>query len=144
MTAPNQTFATHRRLVPSFHIVLFFMLVANFVFSIVHLYRHHTYEAAMGVVLAIAFGLFFYHLRSFVTTLQDRIIRLEEMVRYERCLPADLAGRAARLSLRQMIGLRFASDVELPALVGKALDSSLGEKTIKQQVTSWRADHLRV
>ncbi len=144
MTAPTQNYANHRRLVPSFHIVLFFILLANFIFSAVHLYRHHTYEAVMGLAMAVAFGLIFGHMRGFATTLQDRIIRLEETLRYQRCLPADLQGRAASLSLPQMIGLRFASDAELPVLVAKTLDGNLARGVIKQQVKDWRADNVRV
>jgi hypothetical protein len=141
---PTQTYKTHRRLVPMFHVVLFLMLVANLVYSVIHLYRLRTYGAVVGLMMAVAWLLLSWYVRLFATTLQDRIIRLEEMVRYERCLPPDLRVRAGALTKRQMISLRFASDEELPSLVGQALDGKLADNDIKPQVKHWRADHLRV
>ena len=47
--------------------------------------------------------------------------------------------------MRQLVGLRFASDGELPQLVRKVLDGAAKtEKEIKQAITNWRADHERV
>jgi hypothetical protein len=71
------------------------------------------------------------------------VIRLEESMRYDKVLPGDLKGRAAQLTIRQIIGLRFASDGELPALVRRALDEKLTENQIKKEVKNWKADMLR-
>ena len=76
---------------------------------------------------------------------QDRVIRLEERLRLAQVLPAELQPRIEELTMRQIIGLRFASDGELPQLVRKVLDGAAKtEKEIKQAVTNWRADHERV
>jgi len=75
---------------------------------------------------------------------QDRVIRLEERLRYERILPADLLARVSELSVGQTVALRFASDAELPGLMRKVLDQKLTNgKGIKMLVMDWRADHLR-
>jgi hypothetical protein len=75
---------------------------------------------------------------------QDRVIRLEERLRYERVLPADLKARSGELNIGQIVSLRFASDAELPALAKKVLDEKLTErKAIKQLVKSWKPDYLR-
>ena len=76
--------------------------------------------------------------------MQDRLIRLEERLRYERVLPEELRWRADELTVDQFVSLRFASDEELPALMRKVLDDKLTErKAIKQLIKNWRADYLR-
>ena len=63
----------------------------------------------------------------------------------ERLLPDDLKGHIEQLTTDQLIGLRFASDAELPGLVRRVLAGELADrKTIKQAVEDWRADHQRV
>jgi hypothetical protein len=42
------------------------------------------------------------------------------------------------------VGLRFASDAELPALVQRALDEKLSRSDIKKAITNWRPDYSRV
>jgi hypothetical protein len=76
---------------------------------------------------------------------QDRVIRLEEQLRYRNVLPADLAGRASGLSLGQIVALRFAHDDELVGLVKRTCDGELAtSKEIKLAVKNWRGDHHRV
>jgi hypothetical protein len=48
-----------------------------------------------------------------------------------------------RLSLPQLIALRFASDEELPDLMGRALDERLTPDQIKRAVRDWQGDYLR-
>ena len=77
--------------------------------------------------------------------MQDRIIRLEMQVRLRLVLPAERHGEILRLSLPQLVGLRFASDAELPALVAKVISGELvTSDAIKQAVKEWQPDHLRV
>ena len=95
------------------------------------------------VAASAATGLLF--ARRFSTGVQDRVIRLEERLRMERLLPDDLKSRIEDLTTDQLIGLRFASDAELPALVRRVLDGDLTDrKEIKQAVEDWRADHQRI
>ena len=75
---------------------------------------------------------------------QDRVIRLEERLRYERVLPSDLKARIGEFTVAQLVSLRFAGDAELPALARKVLDEKLSErKAIKQMVKTWKPDFLR-
>jgi hypothetical protein len=69
---------------------------------------------------------------------------LEEQLRYQRLLPADLKPRIGEFTVSQFVALRFASDAELPALARKVLDEKLDQrKAIKQLVKNWRPDYLR-
>jgi len=83
--------------------------------------------------------------RSQALRVQDRLIRLEEKLRYKELVTAELAARASKLSLGQLIALRFAADEELSELLARACDNEFATpKEIKQAVKNWRADYHRV
>jgi len=79
--------------------------------------------------------------RVFPLKAQDRAIRAEEGLRY-----FILTGKRLdpRLKMSQVIGLRFASDDELPALARRAADENLSLDQIKQAVKNWRPDRDRL
>ena len=52
----------------------------------------------------------------------DRVIRVEERIRLAAILPEPLRSRIGELSDSQIVGPRFASDAELPALFQRAID----------------------
>jgi hypothetical protein len=142
-----QNYKNHTRFHPPFHYFVLPILLLNIIFAVWAMIRHwpdhpHLFPWAilMSIVLFMGFGL----TRSYALKAQDRIIRLEEKLRFTALLPADLLARSQALTVRQIIGLRFASDAELPALVKRALDENLTEKQIKQAITNWRPDYLRV
>jgi hypothetical protein len=141
---PAQNFENHSRFVPGYHFVLSGMVFLYLIYSVAHLVRHHTLGAQAGVGLAVCLLLITWYERAFAVGVQDRVIRLEERLRYDRVLPADLRARTEGLSKGQVVALRFAHDDELPALVKQTLDGGLDNKAIKQQIKSWRADHMRV
>jgi hypothetical protein len=79
--------------------------------------------------------------RGFALKAQDRAIRAEESLRY-----FVLTGKPidARITLSQLIALRFASDEEFPSLTQRALEERLTNQQIKQQIKHWRSDWHRV
>lgn len=82
--------------------------------------------------------------RTYALKIQDRVIRLEMRLRLEKILPPEMQGDILKLTIPQLIGLRFASDAEMPALVGKVLAEGIQDsKPIKQLVSDWQADHAR-
>ena len=96
------------------------------------------------MLTAAALLLLSFYARQFAVTVQDRVIRLEERLRFQRLLPEDLKPRIPEFTVGQFVALRFASDAELPALARKVLTDNLTDgKAIKQLVQNWRADHLR-
>jgi hypothetical protein len=104
----------------------------------------HRHLFCWWILLSIVLFMGFALNRSYALKAQDRIIRLEEKLRFAALLPADLLARSQALTVRQIIGLRFASDDELPGLVKRVLDENLTEKQIKQSINNWRPDYLRV
>jgi hypothetical protein len=73
------------------------------------------------------------------------VIRLEERLRLATILPPEDHALIDKLTTRQLIALRFASDNELTDLARKSAAgefSSPGE--IKKNIREWRSDYLRV
>jgi hypothetical protein len=143
--AETQTYATHRRFVPYFHFFAAPILGLNVLATLVMLFRHPSLWNGWIVVVAGALAALAWATRSFATGTQDRIIRLEETLRLQRCLPPDMRSRIGELSPSQLIGLRFCSDEELPELTGAVLGGELkGREDIKRRIKNWRPDTLRV
>jgi phosphoglycerol transferase MdoB-like AlkP superfamily enzyme len=140
-----QNYANHVKWVPLFHFFLLPVFTINFAWSLYHLKKTgFSLHAAGYVLLAAAFIVQLLLQRTFALRVQDRVIRLEEQLRYQRVLPADLQARATAFTIGQIVSLRFASDAELPALARKVLDEKLQDrKTIKQSIKNWKADELR-
>jgi hypothetical protein len=79
-------------------------------------------------------------IRRYAVRLQDRIIRLEMTVRLAQ---AGLPEAVRRLSIKQIVALRFASDAELRPLAERAISESLSPDQIKRAVADWQPDLLR-
>ncbi len=142
----EQTFANHVRWVPGFHFFVMPVIALNFGWSI---YRWKlagfSLDAFISVLTAAALLMLMAYARLFALKAQDRVIRLEERMRLDKLLPADLKPRIEEFTCGQLVAMRFASDAELPALARKVLDGNIRSgKAIKQMVQTWRADYLRV
>jgi len=141
----QQNFSNHGKFFPPFHFFAAPILLANFVWSFFRLkpsgYSAYSIfqvfvAAALVVTLTIA--------RVMALKVQDRVIRLEERLRYQRLLPSDLQPRIEEFTVNQLVSLRFASDAELPALARRVLDEKLDDRrTIKQLIKVWKPDYLR-
>ncbi len=144
MAEKPQSFAHHVRFDPIFHFFLAPVSLITVVLMIVHVVRFPGLMSAWALVLAIAFVIAVTKLRLYPLRVQDRVIRLEERLRLMSVLPEPLRARIGELSEDQLIGLRFASDAELPALVSRALSEKLNRTAIKKAVGNWRPDYWRV
>jgi len=100
--------------------------------------------AAWNVVVWAAAVALTVIVRNYPLKAQDRIIRLEERLRLATLLDGPLKARISELDARQLVGLRFASDAEVPALVKAALDEKLSGEEIKKRIQNWRPDTFRV
>ena len=139
-----QNLKNHARLDPAFHVVLFFVLVANLIFALVHLWHHHDIHAGWFLVLSVAVFIAFIRLRTYPLKVQDRVIRLEERLRLQALAPAAWHAQIYRLTEDQLIGLRFAADDEVVELAKQALEGNLTRKEIKERIQSWRPDNCRI
>lgn len=141
----EQNFANHVRLVPPFHMFVLPVLALNFIYAIykfIHLW--FSFDALVGMIMALALVLLALFARMFALTVQDRVIRLEMRLRMEKLLPGDLKARIEEFSVSQMVALRFASDAELPELARRVVTEKIGDrKAIKQMVKNWKPDYLR-
>jgi hypothetical protein len=143
----EQNLKNHGRLDPPFHVVLFFILVANLIFSVVHMVRHWDESRIANpwfVVLSLAVFIPFLKLRTYPLKVQDRVIRLEERIRLQALAPAEWHAQIYKLSEDQLIALRFAADDEVVELAKQALEHNLTRKQIKERIKSWRADNWRI
>jgi Family of unknown function (DUF6526) len=123
------------------------MLIINFGFSIALLVRHHGQHpnvTVWWVVMSVVFFVMAGAGRGQALKAQDRVIRLEEKLRYQAVLGAMELAETHALTLQQVIALRFASDAELAGLIQKTLKENLTPKQIKQSIVVWRPDYDRV
>ena len=139
----EQNFKNHARFVPLYHYVAGMLAILGFGGSIVNLFHADApthYSAALLVVVFFVLILIFWYARVFALKAQDRAIRAEENFRHY-----ILTGKPfdSKLRMAQIIGLRFASDAEMPALAKKAVEENLSQKQIKQAVQNWKSDYDR-
>ena len=142
-TAP-QTYANHRRYDPLFHVFIFGVLAISLLVSLWQLVRSPGFTTAWIFLVFAALLVLSFKVRLYALKVQDRIIRLEERLRLQQLLSEPLKARIGELTEGQLIGLRFASDGELPELVRQSLDEDLPREEIKKRVKVWRPDTFRV
>ena len=142
----DQNYSNHTRYVFAFHMILFPMLLLTLGGALVNLYKswgdhERIYSAALIVALTLGMVMLSFFARIFALKAQDRAIRAEENLRH-----FVLTGKLldARLTVRQIIGLRFAPDAEFLALAAKAAAQGTSEDEIKKAVKNWKADVYRV
>lgn len=142
----EQSFSNHNRYVPGFHFVLSGIIFLSLIGACVNLYHSldnhaNLYSASLLVVVFVCLSLMYAYVRSFPLKAQDRAIRAEENLRH-----FAMTGRMldSRLTMRQVIALRFASDDEFVELSRRAANEDLSETDIKKAIRNWRPDNYRV
>ena len=135
----GQTYANHRHR-PTLWLVTALLASVGLVFVVMLMLLRPAIVTLAPVLLALALICTVWMVRQYALRLQNRIIRLEMHVRLARL------GRVAdvdRLTVRQLVALRFASDTELPALIDRTLAEKLEPDQIKRAVTNWQGDYMR-
>ncbi len=142
-----QNFKNHARFDPPFHFFIVIVLVANIVIAVIGTVRdwpHRIFVDVWWDVVSVALLLLAFKTRIYSLSVQDRIIRLEERLRFQALLPAEDLERTNTLSISQIVALRFVSDDELPSVVHRTLAENLTPKQIKATIKEWRGDYTRV
>ena len=145
MPTTPQTFANHTRLHPPFHFFVVPVMLSNFIVSVFEFIRAPGLNSGWWIVVSLALLVLTFLVRLNSLKVQDRVIRLEEKLRYQRLLSPALLQRASAIETGQVIALRFASDDELGGLVEAVLAGKITKDAeIKQAIKHWRADTFRV
>ncbi len=140
-----QSAESHARNVPAFHYFALPVLVINLGVTLWFAIRQPSLMTAWGVVVAAALAAGVLYGRIHALTAQDRVIRLEETLRMQRVLPVGMHSEIEKLTRYDFVGLRFASDDELPDLVRRVRAGEFASlKELKRAIRNWRPDHLRV
>ena len=139
-----QSYANHRRFEPMQHFVLTPILLITWIATIWQAIKYPSVHSVWVAVLGFAILMVAIQVRVYALKVQDRVIRLEETLRMERLLPENLKPRIVELTVKQMVGLRFAADAELADRVREALDQKLSGEAVKKHIKTWRPDTFRV
>ena len=141
----SQNYKSHKRFVPFFHFFLFGLLIVTFIGSVNNLVRsvgneERLYNAALIVAIVVSLIFLFFFTRIFALKAQNRAIRAEENLRH-----FILTGKAldSRLTIGQIIALRFAPDEEFTTLAKSAVEKNLSPDEIKRSIKNWKPDHHR-
>ena len=142
----NQHYGNHRQIVPAWHLVTSLILLATIIGSFVNLFdswnnHNNLYSASLICLISIILAVFYFFIRSFPLKAQDRAIRAEENLRHYVLTGKLLDGK---LSIAQIIALRFASDDQFPELAARSAREDLRSKEIKKLVKDWKGDYHRV
>jgi hypothetical protein len=141
-----QNYSNHVRFDVGFHRILFPILTITLIGACVNLVlsigdHERLYNASLILVLTGCLAAAALYGRIFALKAQDRAIRAEENLRHY-----VLTGKLLdpRLSVRQIVALRFAPDAEFPALAARAAQNGVAPQEIKQSIKNWRVDDYRV
>jgi hypothetical protein len=142
----QQNFKNHSRMAPKAYYVGIALALIVIVFSLIYVEDipkgwDGSLLPVLFLYLCIGVILIGYYARAFALKAQDRAIRAEENLRHF-AMTGKLLDK--RLTINQVIALRFAADEEFVSLAQKAADENISAKEIKTSIKNWRADHYRV
>jgi hypothetical protein len=140
-----QNFENHTRWHPAFHFFILPVMLINFFWAVVMFVKAPGWNSGWWIVVSVALLMLTTFVRTYSIKVQDRLIRLEEKLRYQQVLPVALAQQTGNLTVRQTVALRFAADDELEELINSVLSGKFVKtKDIKRAIKQWRADNFRV
>lgn len=143
----KQDYKNHVKFYPPHHFLLLPLLMAAIfvsVYNIFHSPFQQVFYIWITVVLIFIFWVAVMLRQHYALGNQNRIVRMEMRLRYYQLTGKRFEPLEQQLSFGQIAALRFASDEELLSLIDRTLKENLSAKQIKQSVTNWQADDMRV
>jgi len=140
----SQDYRSHKRLVPAFHFLLFGLILLVLIGAGINFFTHGEGEflqASLIFLISIILIFLFFFTRIFALKAQNRAIRAEENFRHFVLTGKPLDNR---LTIGQIIALRFAPDEELTALAARAASENMSPDAIKRDIKNWKGDFHRV
>ena len=139
----EQNFLNHAHYVPLYHYLTFTamaVLIVGATYNLITGKQENFLINLLFLLLVLTIISVSFHNRSFALKVQDRAIRAEESLRYYM-----LTGKRIdqRISIYQLIALRFADDDEFVKLVEEAIKDNLTPLQIKKRIINWRPDYYR-
>lgn len=145
MATIPQSLANHTRWHAPFHFFVLPVILINVIWSVVLFVKAPGLNSGWWIVVSLALLILTFMVRLNPLKAQDRIIRLEERLRYQQVLSPALLAQTSALEPGQIIALRFAGDDELEELVSAVLTGKLTKSIeIKRAIKHWRGDTFRV
>ncbi len=144
-----QGYYNHRRTEPIYHYLLLPLSLAYLALAVYFFYQTGIVEknwaqAGFNLMPGLILPLTVIVLRLNDLRLQDRTIRLELRQRYFTLSGQTFNGLEAKLNIKQMRALRFASDAEFLALTERAAEEKLSSRQIKKKIRQWKGDYSQV
>ena len=140
----TQNYKNHSRMVPLYHYFLLLIVLFCLFVSVRMVYKNWNTEfrnlSILLSAISVALSITYLYLRVFPLKAQDRAIRAEENLRHF-ALTGKLLDK--RLTMGQIIALRFADDTEFVLLCEKAVSEKMSGTSIKKSIVNWRADEHR-
>jgi hypothetical protein len=145
MATNPQNLANHTRWQPPFHFFLVPVMLINVIWSIVLFVMSPGWNSGWWVVVSLALVVLTFLVRLNSLRVQDRLIRLEETIRYQQVLSPAVRQQASALNPSQIVALRFAADDELEELLSRVAAGNFAKtRNIKRAIKNWRSDTFRV
>lgn len=142
-----QNYKNHIRYYTAHHFVFYPVIITLFVACIIGLCQtseqHLLWLVLAGLTAAVGW-LSFMVRQHYSLGNQNRIARMELRFRYYAVTHKRLEELESKLSLSQILALRFASDEELEDLSKRAVSENLSGDAIKRAVKNWVPDYMRV
>ena len=143
----EQNYKNHSRMIPLYHYVTYFLVTLIIGGAVIKFYKSYT-TSMFGLLTPVLFLmtgitllLLAWFTRSFSLKAQDRAIRAEENLRYFT-ITGNLLD--SKLTMRQIIALRFAPNNEFVDLAHRAVKENMKASEIKKAIQNWKADNDRV